>query len=300
MLKKLWQLVVRYSRARDYGSPDRRGGVCLDPNLPTPPDVGFYGRDETLLALDRAFDYNNVVLLHGNAGSGKTIIAAEFARWYAMTGGVNGPVLFTSFERDLTLPRVFDRIGQTFGSALERMGVHWLALDFAARRDVALQILSQVPVLWIWDSVEPVTGFPAGTESAWSEKEREELVGFLRAARGTKARFLLTSRRPHFLEPIQGFSATVSTQTTDSQTPPLEHLRRYLQTHLPKLYAQVLEEILADLRKEHTDALAEGRPLKARWVLLRGCGTLTKAAACQLGSSLLGRIATLWWPRGPK
>ncbi len=68
----------------------------LDPNLPPDPDAGCWGRDETLLALDRAFDDQPIVLLHAYAGSGKTATAAEFARWYAPTGGVEGPVLFTS------------------------------------------------------------------------------------------------------------------------------------------------------------------------------------------------------------
>lgn len=167
----------------------------LDPSLPPPPDAGFFGRDETLLALDRAFDKASAVLLHAYAGSGKTTTAAEFARWYSLTGGVDGPVLFTTFERYLPLPRVLDRIGQVFGPALENAGIHWLALDDADRRQVALQVLSQIPVLWIWDNVEPVAGFPAGTESAWKAEEQEELIGFLRALRQTKAKILLTSRR---------------------------------------------------------------------------------------------------------
>ena len=52
-----------------------------------------------------------------------------------------------------------------------------------------------MPVLWIWDNVEPVTGFPAGTASEWSAAEQQELRAFLSAARETKAKFLLTSRR---------------------------------------------------------------------------------------------------------
>jgi tetratricopeptide (TPR) repeat protein len=171
------------------------GAGSLDAELPPPPDAGFYGRDETLLALDRAFDRGSIVLLHAYAGSGKTTTAAEFARWYSLTGGVDGPVLFTTFERYLPLPRVLVRIGQVFGEALEGIGVHWLALDDVARRQVALQVLSRVPVLWIWDNVEPVSGFPAGTESAWSAEEQKELLGFLRALRETKAKVLLTSRR---------------------------------------------------------------------------------------------------------
>lgn len=173
-------------------SPDRGQ---LDPNLPARPDAGFFGRDETLLALDRAFDTQPIVLLHAWAGSGKTTTAAEFARWYAFTGGVEGPVLFTSFEQYKPLARVLDGFGNVFQKPLENGGVHWLALDDANRRAVALQVMEQVPVLWIWDNVEPVAGFPAGTSSKWSAEEQKELADFLRAARDTKAKFLLTSRR---------------------------------------------------------------------------------------------------------
>ena len=168
----------------------------LDEALPERPDVGFFGRDETLYALDRAFDTHRIVLLHAYAGSGKTSTAAEFARWYALTGGVKGPVLFSSFERHLPLARVLDKIGAVFGPALEAKGIHWNAVtDPAQRRRLALQALQQEPVLWIWDNVEPVTGFPAGTASDWSGIEQQELRAFLSAARDTKAKFLLTSRR---------------------------------------------------------------------------------------------------------
>ncbi|HKZ86352.1 MAG TPA: CHAT domain-containing protein, partial [Anaerolineae bacterium] len=173
-----------------------RGAV--DPELEKRrPDVGFFGRDETLLALDRAFDTQRVVLLHAYAGSGKTTTAVEFVLWYQLTGGLpeGGPILFTSFEQYTPLPRVLDQIGQVFGQALEAAGVHWLALSDADRRSIALQVMSQIPVLWVWDNVEPVAGFPAGRQSAWNSEERKELKEFLLAARGTQAKFLLTSRR---------------------------------------------------------------------------------------------------------
>jgi tetratricopeptide (TPR) repeat protein len=176
------------------GSTSSAGG--LDRELPKAPDVGFFGRDETLYALDRAFDAHRIVLLHAYAGSGKTTTAAEFARWYSLTGGVQGPVMFTSFERHLPLARVLDKIGEVFGLALERSGVQWGAVtDEGQRRRIALDVLLQIPVLWIWDNVEPITGFPAGTASDWSEAEQKELRDFLADARETKAKFLLTSRR---------------------------------------------------------------------------------------------------------
>ena len=169
--------------------------AVLERGLPAGPDAGFFGRDETLLALDRAFDRDRVVLLHAWAGAGKTSTGLEFARWYALTGGTAG-VLFTSFEHHLTLARLLDQIGGQFGPLLERSGVQWVTLDDGQRRDVALRVLAQVPVLWIWDNIEPVAGFPAGTDSAWTPDEQDGLAGFLRdLADRTRCRVLLTSRR---------------------------------------------------------------------------------------------------------
>ncbi|UVK53848.1 CHAT domain-containing protein [Mesorhizobium sp. AR02] len=163
--------------------------------LPRQPDVGFIGRDETLLALDRAFDRDAIVLLHAYAGSGKTTTAAEFARWYSVTGGVDGPVLFSSFEQRLPLSRVVDQIGTRFAPLLEAKRVPWLTLDDDRRRTLAIEILKQNPALWIWDNVEQITGFPSGAESAWTEDEQADLRDFLRDLAHTKAKVLLTSRR---------------------------------------------------------------------------------------------------------
>ena len=173
------------------------------------PDTGFVGRDETLLLLDRAFDQNPVVLLHAYAGQGKTAAAVEFARWYAQTGGLGSEprVLLTSFETHtdpstgsgLTLTDALNQIGGLFDPLLKANGIEWHALnDAAARRSLVLQILRQIPVLWIWDNVEPVAGFPAGTESTWTADEQRDLADFLKllkADKATRAKLLLTSRR---------------------------------------------------------------------------------------------------------
>jgi tetratricopeptide (TPR) repeat protein len=199
-----WMVPVVFEAEPVALFPRRKGGTGFSlsssasaqlEGLPPRPDAGFIGRDETLLALDRAFDEHAIVLLHAYAGSGKTTAAAEFARWYRETGGIEGPVLFTSFEHYQPLARVLGQVGQAFETLLEQQGIHWLALDDAARRGMALQAMRQVPLLWIWDNVEPVAGFPKGSESKWSAQEQRELADFLRAARETKAKFLLTSRR---------------------------------------------------------------------------------------------------------
>ena len=167
----------------------------LAPNQAASPATGFFGRDETLLAIDRAFDRHSIVLLHAYAGSGKSATATEFAYWYQLTGGVNGPLLFTSFEQYKPLGRVLDQLERDFSDRLKQAGVNWLALSDHERRSTALELLEQVPALWIWDNVELIAGFSEGAESAWSATEQTELVEFLKAASRTKVKFLLTSRR---------------------------------------------------------------------------------------------------------
>ena len=87
--------------------------------------------------------------MHAYADSCKTSTAAEFARWYGKTGGLAGPVLFTSFEQHTPLPRLLDDLGRVSEGALAKSGIQWLTLDDAQRRDVALQILRQFQELWI-------------------------------------------------------------------------------------------------------------------------------------------------------
>ena len=164
-------------------------------NLPRP-DVGFFGRDETILALDRAFDTQPVVLLHAYAGSGKTMTAAEFARWYSQTGGLHGPILFTSFEQYKPLAQVLSAVEETYRSVLEQNNIQWLAMDEEQRLNLTFQIFKQIPPLWIWDNVEPINGFPTGTDSAWTLAEQRELKTFLQIVTSqSKTKFLLTSRR---------------------------------------------------------------------------------------------------------
>jgi tetratricopeptide (TPR) repeat protein len=169
--------------------------------LPRRPHVGFHGRDETLLALDRAFDNHPVVLLHAFAGSGKTSTAAEFARWYQATGGLDndhgqpGPVLFTSFEHHRPLSHLLTQFGDAFQPLWAANNITWHTRTPTEQRGLALQVVQQIPTLWIWDNVEPITGFPAGAPTPWTPSEQQELSEFLRDLADTRAKVLLTSRR---------------------------------------------------------------------------------------------------------
>ncbi|HVQ40526.1 MAG TPA: CHAT domain-containing protein [Pyrinomonadaceae bacterium] len=165
------------------------------------PEEGFIGRDETILALDRAFDEHRVVLMHAYAGQGKSTTAVEFARWYSVTGGLGAQpfVLLASFESHTDLDDLLNQVGQPLSPMLAAQGIEWSAINERdKRRQLVVQILRLIPVLWIWDNVEPVAGFPEGTESQWTAAEQGELRDFLKQIKldnASKAKILLTSRR---------------------------------------------------------------------------------------------------------
>jgi tetratricopeptide (TPR) repeat protein len=183
---------------------DEQARAGAEVGCPEPPAFGFVGRDGVVLELDRAFQSEAVVLLRGMAGVGKTEAAVGFARWRAETGALGGPIFFFSFEHRLPLSEVCNHVGEVFHAAIkQQLGQEWTQLEPAERRKTALTVLRQVPCLLVWDNFEPVAGFPAGTPSAWTEEEQQDLRKFLSELRGGRTKVLLTSRRDEpWLGPI--------------------------------------------------------------------------------------------------
>ncbi len=64
---------------------------------------GFIGRDYDILRLERAFRQNNIVLMKGMGGVGKTELSCGFARWLEETQGRDSKMFFVSFEHGATL-----------------------------------------------------------------------------------------------------------------------------------------------------------------------------------------------------
>jgi hypothetical protein len=175
---------------------DKQATAGAEIQLPEEPDYGFIGRDADIWKLEKAFERETIVLLQAMAGVGKTTAAVGFARWWAETGALHGPIFFFSFESYTTLAHVCDKIGEEFRSLIKsQLDTEWHLLDATQRRRLAVDILRQLPCLIIWDNFEPVAGFPKGSPTIWKEEEQQELKDFLHALSGGATKVIITSRR---------------------------------------------------------------------------------------------------------
>ena len=211
---------------------------------------GFIGRDYDILRLERAFRQNNIVLLQGMGGVGKTELTAGFAQWLEETQG-REHLFFISFESGASLSRVVNEVGRAVWKD------KFSQYTAQQQQKAVLNFLKQKPCLLIWDNFEPVAGFPEGNDPLLSADERNDLKQFLNSLRGGQTWVLITSRREeawldcnYTLINLQGFNGA------DAQ----EYAAKILQT--AGVDRKNLQEEYLDLLK-----LLDGHPLSLRVIL---------------------------------
>jgi tetratricopeptide (TPR) repeat protein len=266
------------ARASDENAP-------LPPSTPIPlPTADFYGRDETMLALERQFRSVGPVLLHAMAGMGKTTTAKEFARWLYRTGGLDDAPIFSSFSSYRSLDQLLSEVVlPTYQQRLTNHGILWDTLGELERVHAALGILSGRRVLWIWDNVEEVAGFPSGTRSKWTPDEQTSLKSFLRELSQAGVRILLTSRRDE-----KAWLGSLPSRVVLRPMSPIERFR------MVRGIAGRLEKSLTDL-SDWADlvAFSAGNPLTLR-ILARSAmqgGNPSRDQLASLLSSLRSGLA---------
>ncbi len=218
-------------------------------DIPDTGTYGFIGRGYDILRLERAFRQNNIVLLQGVGGVGKTELTVGFAHWLQDTNG-RGNIFFTSFEQGATLNTVINQIGRGFA------GDRFSQLPLEQQEQAVIKYLQTNPCLLIWDNFEPVAGF-AGNEPLLSTEEQDRLKRFLKAMRQGQSWVLITSRQD---EPWLDCGYTRLNLSGLSKTDVEEFAAKILQTvdvNRDKLPAEYL-----DLLK-----LLGGHPLSLRVVL---------------------------------
>ena len=159
--------------------------------LPRGGPYGLIGRRREILELGQAIDGNDIVLLTGPVGVGKSEAALGAAAWLEKNGSRPDGVFYTNFDVGAGLDKVLHEVGTALA------GLEFGDLPAASRRNWLLSYLREHETLLIWDSVENLAGFPAEGTGLLEAGELSELDEFLAelAAEGGKTRVLLVSRR---------------------------------------------------------------------------------------------------------
>lgn len=161
-----------------------------DHGLPNAAIPDLYGQEDTLVEIDRAWETNSVVLLHGPMGCGKTAVAVEYATWYreAIEGA---RVIYTSFADYRTLEKVAAEMRDFLGASdSEGVEPNWARDPYSGLP----WLMNQGPLLWVWDHVERLSGSESKAGVLWGEDERDLFLEVLELAQQTTADVLLLSR----------------------------------------------------------------------------------------------------------
>lgn len=144
--------------------------------LPPTPETGFVGRSRELLALQRILHTERFAVVRGQGGEGKTVLAAEFARWMVRSQQVRRAA-FVSVELYGNVRAVVDALGHQLVSP-----------DFSAAGDLEEAIkrveraLREQQALLVIDNMESILLPPfmaEETPDALSDDAREELTAIL-------------------------------------------------------------------------------------------------------------------------
>ena len=154
-------------------------------------DYGFIGRGCDIQRLERATvrQPQAAILIHGQAGVGKTSLAKGFLRWLNRTGGLRGDVFWFNFQEihsaEYVINQLLDKLTSTSA----------LAKSVEEKQVILTRLLQDKPCLLVWDNFESASGIE-GTEiqPQLSAEDRDILAQLLKGLRRGRTKVLITSR----------------------------------------------------------------------------------------------------------
>ena len=163
-------------------------------------DYGFIGRGRDIRKLERAMQCQpqTAILIHGQAGVGKTTLAKGFLYWLSRTGGLRGEVFWFNFQEihsaEYVINQMLDKLVDTSA----------LAMQPEEKQKILTRLLRENPCVLIWDNFESVSGIE-GTEihPQLGTEDRNILAKLLKELRGGSTKVMITSRSKEIWLPIQ-------------------------------------------------------------------------------------------------
>jgi tetratricopeptide (TPR) repeat protein len=120
--------------------------------LPEPPSHQFQGRSRELLALERLLHLDPWAVIRGTGGQGKTMLAAELARWLVRTARF-ARAAFVSLEHHRDARAVLDTLGH------QLVGPHYTVTQYSDLNQALQPIeraLADQPTILVLDNCESV------------------------------------------------------------------------------------------------------------------------------------------------
>jgi tetratricopeptide (TPR) repeat protein len=152
-------------------------------------EYGFFGRDQEILEIERAFRNQDIPVLSitGVAGTGKTELAKGFSRWFAETGGCPGGAFLVDFKSKADFSQIV--------AGIMGHGTNFSALSDDEQFAAILEHLRTNACLLVLDNFETVSGYPSPAHAFASSQEMARIARFLSALKGGRSRVIITSRK---------------------------------------------------------------------------------------------------------
>jgi len=199
-----WILPVVYQNKHDVGIPVRAfeegeaaeyyGPQAKWYRAPKTP-YGFFGRDLDILSIERRLlrKGDNLLLIQGLGGAGKTTLMHHLGAWWEATGFVDKVFYFGYDAKAWTCDQIMDSIAKEVWSAVE-YAKNYEPLNRKVQREELCQHLRAHRHLVILDNLESITGTNLAIANPLNETEQEDLREFLSRLNGGKSFVLLGSR----------------------------------------------------------------------------------------------------------
>nr|WP_225912894.1 tetratricopeptide repeat protein [Nostoc flagelliforme] len=240
------------------------------------PEYGFFGRDLEILKIEKALLRQNILLLQGMGGTGKSTLLNYLRQWWQITNFSKDVFYFAYDQKAWTLAQILFEIAKSVYDRFElaqfqsmNQSVQLAKLAAKLRADYYVIIL---------DNFESITGQELAVKNILNHEQQQEIQNLLirllngntRVVVGSRSRedWLQTTVFKQNIYQLQGLeeeSCTILAEKILERNVPANHITEIRQDEdfkrLMKLlggYPLAMEVVLANLKKQSSKEILSG------------------------------------------